>query len=283
MQEVDLAAGMTLLGRSPDCAVTIEDPLVSREHARITIRGDAATFEDLGSRNGSRINGVPVRQATPLKDGDRLRIGTQELVFCKFASDRSGPSNRRTGFMTYCARCKLPYPEEMGACPHCGSLERLEEEATLTGAKAADDSTWALLLATDVLERAVANGRHADAERILRRSANALGETIAAKAAVDEEQLRKLAVVAAKYARVQSSSQWACWLLGVFDSLERVPPVEAVSELQGIRLEDAAGPRAIDSIIRSSKARRSTLRQSDLEALSILELWGISIQKNTGP
>ena len=49
LQEFDLPRGATILGRSSDCHVTIEDPLVSRQHARIMVRGEEATLEDLGS------------------------------------------------------------------------------------------------------------------------------------------------------------------------------------------------------------------------------------------
>ena len=58
LQEFDLPRGATLIGRSSDCHVTIEDPLVSRQHARIVIDGDDATLQDLGSRNGVKLNGA---------------------------------------------------------------------------------------------------------------------------------------------------------------------------------------------------------------------------------
>ena len=76
LQEFDLPRETTLIGRSSDCHVTIEDPLVSRQHARIVIDDDGAKCEDLGSRNGVKINGVIARGFMPLKDGDRLCIGT---------------------------------------------------------------------------------------------------------------------------------------------------------------------------------------------------------------
>ena len=77
LQEIDLPRGATLLGRSPECHVTLEDPLVSREHARIAIYEQSATCEDLGSRNGVKINGLAMKGPTRLKDGDRVRIGTR--------------------------------------------------------------------------------------------------------------------------------------------------------------------------------------------------------------
>ena len=81
LQEFDLPRGTTLIGRSYDCHVTIEDPLVSRQHARIEVEGDRVTVFDLGSRNGVKVNGAGIKGSQDLRHGDRVRIGTQELVF----------------------------------------------------------------------------------------------------------------------------------------------------------------------------------------------------------
>src|SRR5580658_7915544 len=81
LQEFDLPRGATIVGRSLECHLTIDDPLVSRIHARITVGDDGACIEDMGSRNGVRVNGSPIRGLTALRSGDRARIGTQELIF----------------------------------------------------------------------------------------------------------------------------------------------------------------------------------------------------------
>jgi pSer/pThr/pTyr-binding forkhead associated (FHA) protein len=58
LQEFDLPRGATIIGRSLECHLTIDDPLVSRQHARITVGDDGAQIEDVGSRNGVRVNGA---------------------------------------------------------------------------------------------------------------------------------------------------------------------------------------------------------------------------------
>jgi pSer/pThr/pTyr-binding forkhead associated (FHA) protein len=88
LQEIDLPQGDTLIGRSAGCQVTLDDPLVSREHARIRIAGGVATVEDLGSRNGVQLGGQLITRSAPLSNGDRIRIGTQELVFFSGAGQR---------------------------------------------------------------------------------------------------------------------------------------------------------------------------------------------------
>ena len=145
LQEFDLPRGATILGRSSDCHVTIEDPLVSRHHARIVLEGDRAVVYDLASRNGVKVNGSSVKDPVELKDGDRLRIGTQELVFCRVEAAPNA-SAKTTGFLRHCARCRMPYPQESGSCPSCGATEALDEE-TLSGQfGAAAQQIWSVQL-----------------------------------------------------------------------------------------------------------------------------------------
>jgi hypothetical protein len=72
-----------ILGRSPECQITIDDPLVSRQHARISIHDNEARVVDLGSRNGVRVNGQKVDGQKPLSHGDRISIGSQEMLVLK--------------------------------------------------------------------------------------------------------------------------------------------------------------------------------------------------------
>jgi Protein of unknown function (DUF3662)/FHA domain len=74
------AAGVTL-GRSRQCDVTVDDPNVSRTHAEIRARGGSWVVTDLGSTNGSRLNGRPLEEPTVLKPGDEIELGTTTLEF----------------------------------------------------------------------------------------------------------------------------------------------------------------------------------------------------------
>ena len=98
MQEFDLPFGESTVGRSSDCLFTIDDPLVSRRHARFRITEHGASVEDMGSRNGIKVNGSLAKGSQPLKDGDRVRIGTHELIFCE-AIQSSDCAPKITGFL----------------------------------------------------------------------------------------------------------------------------------------------------------------------------------------
>ncbi len=70
-----------VLGRAPDVDFTIEDTNASRRHSRVLAEGDGYVIEDLGSRNGTWVNGARVVQRQGLRDGDVVRIGGTEMIF----------------------------------------------------------------------------------------------------------------------------------------------------------------------------------------------------------
>jgi hypothetical protein len=76
----ELQNEVVTIGRLPECSITIEDKNVSRHHAEIRPSGDAFVLVDLGSTNGSRVNGVRVDRHQ-LDDGDRISIGNIDLGF----------------------------------------------------------------------------------------------------------------------------------------------------------------------------------------------------------
>jgi len=83
-------AGISILGRGIDCTVQIPDVDVSRRHAMIRPQSDGFWFFDLGSFNGSYINGSRVTTAEHLETGDLIRISD---VSFRFEHDRPPPSS----------------------------------------------------------------------------------------------------------------------------------------------------------------------------------------------
>ncbi|MBC2709353.1 MAG: FHA domain-containing protein [ANME-2 cluster archaeon] len=71
-----------LFGRSPDCKYVIPDRQVSRHHAVIKKTVLGYTIEDLGSKNGTFLNGKPIQEVTLLQDGDVIQMAfAQQLMF----------------------------------------------------------------------------------------------------------------------------------------------------------------------------------------------------------
>jgi DNA-binding winged helix-turn-helix (wHTH) protein len=76
-----LSAGDHVIGRDPDVSVKVDASTVSRRHAQLSVTAEAATLEDLGSKNGTFRGAERVRSAIQLVDGDAVRIGSQLLTF----------------------------------------------------------------------------------------------------------------------------------------------------------------------------------------------------------
>jgi pSer/pThr/pTyr-binding forkhead associated (FHA) protein len=71
---------VVIIGRNYDCDIRIDKPDVSRVHAVVCRENGSLILEDLGGRNGTRVNRVAVSRKV-LADGDRIQIGRAELVF----------------------------------------------------------------------------------------------------------------------------------------------------------------------------------------------------------
>jgi hypothetical protein len=69
-----------VIGRLPECNVVLSDSNVSRRHAEVRRKEDGVFVTDLGSTNGTRVNGVPVREQL-LASGDEISVGTTRLIF----------------------------------------------------------------------------------------------------------------------------------------------------------------------------------------------------------
>lgn len=79
-RRIPLGEEAATIGRAPDSTVVIADPKASRRHAEIRAAGNGFVVNDLGSMNGTLINGSPIREHV-LQDGDEIRIGSTTLRF----------------------------------------------------------------------------------------------------------------------------------------------------------------------------------------------------------
>jgi hypothetical protein len=74
------AGPRTLIGRSPECEVFLDDVTVSRRHAELLLEGEQFTIRDLGSLNGTFVNRQRVESAV-LQDGDEVQVGKYRMTF----------------------------------------------------------------------------------------------------------------------------------------------------------------------------------------------------------
>src|SRR5579859_992843 len=86
-----IARPTTTLGRSNTCEVVITDPLVSRQHCQILLGMGGITLRDLGSTNGTFLNGVRLTES-PLRNQDVISVGSTRLRFAvELAKDSADP------------------------------------------------------------------------------------------------------------------------------------------------------------------------------------------------
>ena len=96
----ELTEDLISAGRASDNVIIIEDPSVSGRHAQLERSGETYRLKDLDSTNGTRVNGIPIKE-TKLRFDDRIRFGGVEA---RFESDVTGSQ-------------PLPKIKEIGAAP----------------------------------------------------------------------------------------------------------------------------------------------------------------------
>jgi pSer/pThr/pTyr-binding forkhead associated (FHA) protein len=95
VSEIPMTKERLTVGRSSDCDVRLAVPSVSSRHATILRTDTSVTVEDLGSTNGTKVNGRKV-DTLRLKHGDQIEFGTERLVFFTDSTLPAGEFNRLT-------------------------------------------------------------------------------------------------------------------------------------------------------------------------------------------
>lgn len=220
-REIDLPPGEFVIGRAPACQLCIDDPVVSRRHARIRVGLEGAVLEDMGSRNGLFLNGAPVRVPTPLAQGDRLRIGEIEMTILALADQTNDTQD-----------ALAPVVVRVGVADADGLLESTQSS---TG------SSWLLL---EVADKSLALGRVDDAEWIVSKFAEDIDQRLRDGQRVPPETIDRTTVQALRLAMATSNADWLEWIFHLYRDARRVLPGEAIEELHRVvrRLRYPATP-----------------------------------------
>jgi hypothetical protein len=164
-----LSLGRFAIGRSPDCQLSLDDPLVSRRHALLVVAQDWVEVQDLGSRNGVLVNGQRIEQSRRVSNGDRITIGSQEmtLVFRQHSVYplESGRPAARQSSETITSLAALN--SSRVSDPDIRQTGRFSREITGPTDKSDASKAQALRLLGGVAEKALALKRSEEAERLL--------------------------------------------------------------------------------------------------------------------
>lgn len=233
--DLELPAGEFVIGRGAECQLAVDDPLVSRRHAALHVDGSGVVIEDLGSRNGVRVNGVRIDGPVRLSSGDRIDIGAQQLVIREATtSPPQGARYRRRAETLQLDTDPPSARKPSGLSP----APAIMEEPTIIGRHYSEPpgessrSIQSLKVLGSVAEKALALGHVDEAERLL----GAMLAGVLAKAKRKPGELdADIAEQAARYglrlALASGRSSWLDYVFELFTALAKPPPAPLVDEL----------------------------------------------------
>ncbi len=239
--EVALSRGELLMGRSRSCQVIVDDMLVSRHHARLLVSQAALFVEDLGSTNGVMVNEAHIAGPTPLGDGDRIIVGTQEMVVRAVddGTDTVAPASPRSAQATPAAQASVqiravsPAPSTQPEMPALAPAQPsghpgLEGAETTQRTEKADG----LLTMARMADRMITMGRHDAAVRLLGDHLQGLLARAREGRVVPRDVLETVGIYGLKLSEVSRDPVWANLALEIHMLSRRPLPEKAVATLE---------------------------------------------------
>jgi pSer/pThr/pTyr-binding forkhead associated (FHA) protein len=249
--DFELPPGEFVIGRSDECQLAVDDPLVSRRHAVLRVTPVSVIVVDLGSRNGVLVNGEKITHERRLRNGDKVAIGSQEMVLTEITSEEVVSTGRalsqtlgdislvevQRALATRAEVLRVP-PSEPEAPRGRDSAPTFTNEPTLAGPaplppsapkSAKLETTFKLL--TGVADKALAMGRAEEAERIL---APLLGELLGElrrSQGPDQGTVDRAVAYALKIASGTAKGAWVDYVFEVYLATGKLFPAPLVDEL----------------------------------------------------
>ena len=241
--DLELFPGTFVIGRSADCQLSLDDPLVSRKHALLLVGDDEVFVEDAGSRNGVLVNGARINGRHRLDEGDRVTIGAQDMTL-SVAGDVDQPkktwmhgTSSPQGPVTVVS---MPAAAKSHA-PHDGPGEGRREASGATplpSATPVDEPTMerpkrgeALKLLGGVADKALALGNPESAERLLQNGLQEIATDVRAGKDVTSDSIDLAARFAARLASGTGKGSWGDYTIQLYAARGVLPPASIVDEL----------------------------------------------------
>ena len=248
--DFELGLGEFAIGRSPECQLSLDDPLVSRKHALLVVSPESVLIKDLGSRNGVVVNGTKIDTSRVLLDGDRIVIGSQEMTIMARPA-AAGPQYVRritTGAQTLSSVLR-PHSLEPGM------VRQLPSEPVREQTKDPKRVDSFPLLST-LADKALALGRPEDAERILSSLMLEVLNNAQRGDALPSETVDQAAQYGVRLANATSKGSWVDYVVTLYAAVRRPCPATIVDELHSVvrrtSAVDLSGLRAYVEMLRAS-------------------------------
>ncbi|MFO0760093.1 MAG: FHA domain-containing protein [Byssovorax sp.] len=240
--DLELPIGDFVIGRSVDCQLSLDDPLVSRRHATIRVRANGVSVQDLGSRNGVLVNGAKIEGERELSVGDKVSIGSQEMLIQSADEPRAPAAANEELYRRATQTLAAGYVGDLRAAvaeaaaqsaPVAPTADRVSDPPAAPGAAAgeASRSMQSFKLLGGVADKALALGRAEEAERILQ----SLLLDVLARAkegvTVDPMVAESAAKYAARLAGATTRGTWVDYVIELYRCLRRPVPAQILDEL----------------------------------------------------
>lgn len=233
--DVNLGDADFVIGRGEECHLVLDDSLVSRRHAVLRAGSDHVIVEDLGSRNGVRVNGTRIDRRADVRVGDSIRIGTQDLTICETPAIRA----KRTGTLEsfVCTKCGTPSEAGDLSCRQCGTpldgtrKTQLDLEVpALDGPSDGSKQRSSVAVLGGLVEKALNLKRYDEAERIL---SSMIGSVLVQAEAGhgDEAAARKAAAFALVLAETAGRAHWLEFPFRIYSALGKLMPAESIDTI----------------------------------------------------
>jgi pSer/pThr/pTyr-binding forkhead associated (FHA) protein len=260
-QQVELNAGSTVIGRSAECHLVLDDGLVSRRHAAVTVDGSHVVLEDLGSVNGVFLNEQRIREKRELSVGDRVVIGKQAMVL---RAGSTAPRAELVGWRrtaeTLHGVAAIPQANVTGlktssqppnATPLDVATPLADEDRTTHG--------HAFELLSGVVDKILALGRGPEAERILGSYLKSFLTRAQQSGSADANAAATAAAYATKLAAATGKGGWVDYAIELYAVLKRPLPAETVDELysvvRGVSTVNLAALQEYVEVLRAESGR----------------------------
>jgi pSer/pThr/pTyr-binding forkhead associated (FHA) protein len=220
----ELRPGLITIGRSASCQLVLDDALVSRRHAQIAVASESAVLHDLDSANGVFVNGERVSGTRPLRAGDRVVIGKQEMIVRAAPRQSLLPESSTQRFTAETLHgieiTGLPRTHVVGPGT---SSEDDASESTHQGD--------ALELLGGVADKVLALGRGEEAEKILATYLTNFRESARAGDFPEAKAAERAAHYAVKLAQATAKARWVDYAFDLYRILQRPLPGPTVDQL----------------------------------------------------
>ncbi|MCC6556751.1 MAG: FHA domain-containing protein [Polyangiaceae bacterium] len=225
--DFELPVGVFLIGRSGECQLSLDDPLVSRRHAALHVRADGVAVQDLESRNGVYVNGARITGERELADGDKVTIGSQEMLL--YGGDESRPEALGVDFRKA--------TQTLGAMALSEMRKIADDPTELTtgGTPGHSDGSsrgfQSLRLLTTLADKALALGRAEEAERILQTILMDILNRAKSSVPLEMPAAEMAARYAARLGGVTGKGSWVSYTFELYTIARRPLPAPVIDEL----------------------------------------------------